>query len=193
MYPGRTRAAIRSAETRPFTDRIEKALHRMRISGRFLPRSSMGKAIAYALGQWQGLLLFLEDGRLEADNNEVETAIRPAAIEKKNPAKSRGGCLFIGDGAAGERSVILLARVENCRRIGIDPFEDRVDILIRLLTLINCRVKDITPIAWARARSAAAFLRGLLHDRPTRHPVPLFIVAPQRCIKRRHPPPGTWL
>ena len=143
------RAAIRSAESRPIIDRIEKALHRMRRSGRFLPRSSMGKAIAYALGQWQGLLLFLENGQLEADNNKVENAIRPTAIGKKN-------WLFIGDAEAGERSAILFTIVENCRRIGIDPSQYLSDILTRLPTLTNWQIKDITPRAWAQARSTAA-------------------------------------
>ena len=31
----------------------------------------MGKAIDYALGQWSSLLVFLEDGRLEIDNNLI--------------------------------------------------------------------------------------------------------------------------
>ena len=42
----------------------------------------MGKAIDYALNQWPALLVFLEDGRLEIDNNLIENAIRPTAIGK---------------------------------------------------------------------------------------------------------------
>jgi hypothetical protein len=51
--------------------------------------------------QWPALLVFLEDGRLEIDNNRIENAIRPTAIGKKN-------WLFIGEAQAGDRSAIPL-------------------------------------------------------------------------------------
>ena len=54
----------------------------------------MGKAISYALGQWESLEVYLKDGRIEIDNNLVENAIRPTALGKKN-------WLFFGDAEAG--------------------------------------------------------------------------------------------
>ena len=65
--------------------------------------------------------LFLEDGRLEIDNNLVENAIRPSAVGKKN-------WLFIGDAEAGERSAILYTIIESCRRRGLDPFDYLRDV-----------------------------------------------------------------
>ncbi len=48
-------------------------------------RSGLVQAIArYALNHWAGLILFLEDGRLELDTNTVERAIRPRALTRKN-------------------------------------------------------------------------------------------------------------
>jgi len=44
----------------------------------------LAEAIRYALRHWQGLVLFLEDGRLELDTNTVERAIRPIALGRKN-------------------------------------------------------------------------------------------------------------
>jgi hypothetical protein len=44
----------------------------------------MGQAIDYALGQWELLRRYLDDGRLEIDDNLVENAIRPTAVGKKN-------------------------------------------------------------------------------------------------------------
>ena len=38
-----------------------------------------GKAIGYALKQWDRLVVYLEDGRLRPDNNLAENAIRPIA------------------------------------------------------------------------------------------------------------------
>ena len=77
--------------------RLHRALVRLKTARRYLPQSLMGKALNYALHQWPALQLFLEDGRLEIDNNQVENAIRPTALGKKN-------WLFIGDAQAGERS-----------------------------------------------------------------------------------------
>jgi len=54
---------------------LHRALIRLKTSHRFLPRSAMGKAIDYALGQWSSLLVFLEDGRLEIDNNLIYAAL----------------------------------------------------------------------------------------------------------------------
>ena len=49
-----------------------------------LPQSGLGKAISYALGQWDSLEVYLKDGTIEIDNNLVENAIRPTALGKKN-------------------------------------------------------------------------------------------------------------
>ena len=57
--------------------------------------SLMGKAIAYALDQWQALGVFLEDGRVEIDNNLVENAIRPTALGKNyGKVEIMRSCLF---------------------------------------------------------------------------------------------------
>ena len=52
--------------------------------GRFPPKSLLGAAIDYALGQWSTLQVYLGNGRVEIDNNLVENAIRPTALGKKN-------------------------------------------------------------------------------------------------------------
>jgi hypothetical protein len=57
------------------------------------------------------LELFLEDGRLEIDNNLIEDAIRPTAVGKKN-------WLFIGEASAGQRSAIIYTMIECCWRRG---------------------------------------------------------------------------
>ena len=71
-------------------ERLHRALLRLKLKRRFLPRSLLGRAIDYALAQWPALLVFLGDGRIEIDNNRVENAIRPTAVGKKN-------WLFVGE------------------------------------------------------------------------------------------------
>ncbi|MCM3365122.1 IS66 family transposase, partial [Niallia sp. MER TA 168] len=48
-----------------------------------LPKSGLGKAITYCLNQWDKLVAFLEDGRLEIDNNRSERAIKPVVLGRK--------------------------------------------------------------------------------------------------------------
>jgi len=90
-------------------------------------------------------IFFLEDGRLEIDNNLVENAIRPTAIGKKN-------WLFIGKAQAGDRSAIIYTVIECCRRRGLDPFAYLRDVFTKLPSTTNWQVKDLTPEAWAKAQ-----------------------------------------
>jgi transposase len=144
----RGRQAERASLSRAVLRRLHRALVRLKTARRYLPQSLMGKAIAYALRQWPSLLLFLEDGRLEIDNNLVENAIRPTAVGKKN-------WLFIGEAEAGERSAILYTVIESCRRRGLDPFAYLREVFTRLPSMTNWQVKNITPEAWTKSQRHA--------------------------------------
>ena len=137
------REARRASESRMILDRIHKALFRLkgRKTARILPKSQLGRAIDYALGQWTGLRVYLDDGRVEIDNNLVENAIRPTAIGKKN-------WLFIGDRDAGGRSAVLYTIIESCRGRGIDPYAYLKDMLTRLPESTNWQIAGMTPANW---------------------------------------------
>jgi transposase len=139
------RQADRASQSRMIYARIHRVLKRWQRSGRILPQSSLGKAISYALGQWESLEVYLKDGTIEIDNNLVENAIRPTALGKKN-------WLFFGDAEAGNRSAILYTIVESCRRRGVEPFAYLRDLLTRLPKLTNWQIKEVTPQAWAKAK-----------------------------------------
>lgn len=139
----RLRQALRAAQSRPIHERLHRALVRLKLKKRYLPQCSLGKAIDYTLGQWIGLGVFLENGRVEIDNNLIENAIRPTAVGKKN-------WLFVGDAGAGQRGAILYTIVENCRRRGIDPYAYLRDVLTKLPTLTNWQITDWTPEAYAK-------------------------------------------
>jgi transposase len=59
-------------------------------------KSKLAEAIRYTLGHWDGLRLFLDDGRIEVDSNTVERQIRAIALGRRN-------ALFAGSAAGGER------------------------------------------------------------------------------------------
>jgi transposase len=141
----RLRQAVRASQSRPMVERLQRALVRLKSSGRYLPQNFLGQAIDYALGQWPTLEVFLKNGRIEIDNNLVENAIRPTAIGKKN-------WLFIGDADAGQRSAIIYTVIENCRRRELDPYAYLRDVLTRLPNTTNWQIPEVTPQAWAKAQ-----------------------------------------
>jgi hypothetical protein len=146
----RLREAVRAHQARPISQRLHRVLTRLKIKRRYLPRSRMGLAIDYTLNLWPLLGVYLDDGRIEIDQNLVENAIRPTALGKKN-------WLFIGDADAGQRSAILYTIVESCRRRGLNPHAYLCHVLTRLPHSTNWQIKNLTPEAWAKpSRQQAA-------------------------------------
>jgi transposase len=143
----RLRAAVRAAQARPVLDRLHKALEGM--ASKVLPKSGFGQAISYALDQWETLIRYVDEGRLEIDNNLIENAIRPTALGKKN-------FLFIGHPEAGWYSAVIYSLLGSCRRHGINPHEYLRDVLSRLPSATNHQIPELTPAAWAKAKKAAA-------------------------------------
>jgi transposase len=143
------RDAYRIGQSKSICRRIHRVLQRWYLTRRFLPKSSMGKAVSYALGQWESLEVYLKEPEIEIDNNLVENAIRPTALGKKN-------WLFFGDAEAGERSAIIYSIIESCRRHGIEPYTYLHDVLTRLPSMTNRQIKDVVPKTWAAARRNAA-------------------------------------
>src|SRR3954451_8956343 len=80
--PAEQRRAARRERSKPLVE----ALHAWLTAqlGRVSGKSGLAEAIRYALRHWEGLVLFLEDGRLELDTNSIERAIRPIALGRKN-------------------------------------------------------------------------------------------------------------
>jgi len=134
----RLRQALRASHSHPIIERLEKVLLRLKARGRYLPQSSLAQAIDYALGQWLTLTVYLNDGRVEIDNNLVENAIRPTAIGKKN-------WLFVGDAQAGQRSAIIYTVIESCRRRGLDPYAYLREVLTRLPNMTNRQIPEVLP------------------------------------------------
>ncbi|EMD81941.1 putative transposase [Pacificimonas flava] len=82
--------------------------------GQLSRKSRLAEAIRYALIRWDGLVLFLEDGRIELDNNSVERSIRPLALNRKN-------ALFAGSDQGGEHWAVIASLIETCKLNKINP------------------------------------------------------------------------
>jgi transposase len=114
-----------------------------------LPQSPMGKAVHYTLAEWSALNRYLEDGRLEIDNNLTENALRPSCVGKRN-------YLFFGHPDAGWRSAVIYSVIVSCRRRKIDPWEYLRDLMQRLPAAKNHEIPDLVPARWKPATPASA-------------------------------------
>ena len=116
---------------------------------RHLPQSDMGRALHYLLSRWTEHTRYLEDGRIEIDNNLVENSIRPTAIGKKN-------WLFIGAETAGATAAILYTIIESARGRGHDPCHYLREALTRLPHMKAAEVIELHPARWQPAPAKAA-------------------------------------
>tara|TARA_R110002124_G_scaffold9755_1_gene50084 strand:- start:165 stop:1778 length:1614 start_codon:yes stop_codon:yes gene_type:complete len=142
------RRRIRQQDGAPILECIKSRLEQLQASHKHRPRSLAGEAIRYALNQWDRLLVFLRDGRVEIDNNLVENTIRPSAIGKKN-------WLFMGDPTSGARAATFYTLIDACHREQIDVTAYLTDLFTRLPSETNQTVHRLTPKAWAEARREA--------------------------------------
>jgi len=106
-----------------------------------LPKSPIGKAVTYAVNQWEALNRYLEDGILCIDNSVSERVIKLVALGRKN-------WLFSGSDAGARRAAILYSLIASCKLCGIDPFVYLRDVLERINTHPAHRVDELTPPQW---------------------------------------------
>ena len=109
-------ATERAKESRPIVETFFTELERKAKDRENPPLNKLKTAINYALERKSTLIHWLDDPAVPMDNNQVERAIRPLTIGRKNS-------LFIGAPEAGERSAILYTMVEECKRVGVNPQE----------------------------------------------------------------------
>jgi transposase len=82
---GRTaeeRRSVRNTKSRLLVEAMRPWLQTQ--LGRIPGGGGLADAIRYSLSRWPALCHFLDDGRIELDNNSVERAIRPVALGRKN-------------------------------------------------------------------------------------------------------------
>ena len=120
-----------------------------------LPRlfggSALAKAIRYALNHWKGLVLFLDDGRLEMDTNTVERAIRPVTITRKN-------ALFAGSDSGGRHWAIIATLIQTAKLNDVEPLAWLTDVLERIVSgrTKQHQLDELLPWNWKEARAAGA-------------------------------------
>jgi len=117
------RRALREAEARPLLEEFSEWLEAM--EGRATPKSPLGRAIGYTQARWTALTRYVEDGRLEIDNGEVERLIRLVALGRKN-------FMFAGSDAGAERAAVAYTVLATCTLHEVDPWAYVKDVLEKI-------------------------------------------------------------
>jgi len=107
------------------------------------PKSTLGIAINYTLKNWEKLIVYLERGDLEIDNNSTERAIRPFAVGRKN-------WLFKGCVKGAQASSVIYSLIETAKSYDLNPYDYLRDILIELpkKILMGEGLQDLLPSNW---------------------------------------------
>jgi transposase len=135
------RREFRQTRSLPAMDDLYAKIHALKPA----PGTQLATAVGYSLNHEKALRRFLDDGRLEIDNNAVERLFRLVALGRRN-------WFFAGSPRGAEDDAILYSIVASCRDLKIDPFEYLTDILSRIPSLPASRLKEITPRRWLEAR-----------------------------------------
>jgi transposase len=117
----------------------------VKLSSIALPKSALGKAVAYTLNMWPKLRRCFDYAEVELSNNLAENSMRPVALGRKN-------WLHVGSPKAGPKVAAILSVVESCRRLGVPLKEYLLDILPGLDRRKLSEVANLTPSRWSAAR-----------------------------------------
>lgn len=134
--PPENRRLQRQARARPLLDEFHGWLSAM--VGRVSAKSEIAAAIGYSLTRWKALTRYVDDGRIEIDNNAAERALRGVSLGRKN-------YLFMGSDAGGERAAAIYSLVETAKLNGLDPEAYLREVLQRIAEHPINRIDDLLP------------------------------------------------
>ena len=135
---------LRQEQAEPILDEFKAWLEKRSLQTP--PKGLLGKAISYALNQWDRLIRYLDDGRLRPDNNLAENAIRPFVVGRKN-------WLFSGHPRGAEASAALYGLIETAKANRLEPYLYFRFLFDRLPTANNTDdVKSLLPQYLDRAQ-----------------------------------------
>jgi len=103
-----------------------------------LPKSQIGKALAYSQSRWDNLSAYLTDGNLQIDNNLVENVIRPVALGRKN-------YLFAGSHDAAQKAAMAYTFFANCKKQDVNPYTWLKYTLENIQSINHKNITDLYP------------------------------------------------
>jgi transposase len=137
------RYALRQEKARPIMDALGQWL--VNEYPTVLPKSAIGKAFHYLIARYNKIYIYLQDGRLEADNNLIENSIRVVALGRKN-------YLFAGSHSGAEKAAMIYSLLGSCKLQDINPYDYLKDVLERLPQHPINRLHELLPPNWKPAK-----------------------------------------
>ena len=128
--------AERNAQVKPLMEHILEWIKEEQ--NKVLPKSPIGKAMAYYQTQWHKLIRVCDDGRLQIDNNLIENVIRPLALGRKN-------YLFAGSHHGARRAAMMYSFFGSCKLLNINPWLWLNETLTRLPNHPINRLEELLP------------------------------------------------
>jgi transposase len=141
------RCKVRQEHSRPRVEALGAWLREQ--YARLSPNNQVAKAIAYSLNCWDGLVRFLDDGRLCMTNNAAERALRCIAVGRHN-------WTFAGSDAGGRRSAAIYTLIETAKLNDVDPQAWLADGLARLQDHPAKRIAELLPWNWKTSHQQKA-------------------------------------
>ncbi|CAG2172378.1 unnamed protein product [Oppiella nova] len=96
------------------------------------------KSYAYALNNEAALMRFLDNGRIEIDNNAAERAMRLIAVGRKN-------WLFAGSDGGGETAAAIYSLIETAKLNNINPWTYLQKVLSIIQDYNSAKISDLLP------------------------------------------------
>lgn len=117
--------AERKAQVLPILEKLKIWLHTKALH--VPPQTNLGKAVTYALGQWDKLVRYLDSPYLTPDTNRVENKIRPFVV-------GRSAWLFSGSPRGAAASATLYSLIETAKANGMEPHRYLLNVISRIPT-----------------------------------------------------------
>src|SRR6202049_1746171 len=130
------RREVRNACARPLLESLKQWLEET--LGKLSRKSDTALAVRYALGRWEALLRYCDDGRLEIDNNAAERSLRAVVLGRKN-------YLFNGSDAGGERAAAIYSLISSAKLNDLNPEAYLRNLLEPIAAHPSHRMEEILP------------------------------------------------
>ena len=130
------RRAVRNERSRPLLESLKQWLEETLT--KLSRKSDTAMAVRYALGRWEALLRYCDDGRIEIDNNAAERALRVVALGRKN-------FLLAGSDGGGESAAAIYSLIGTAKLNGIDPESYLRNVLSTIATFPVNRIDELLP------------------------------------------------
>src|SRR6202043_3038889 len=130
------RREVRNTRSRPLLESLKQWLEET--LDKLSRKSDTAMAVRYALGRWEALMRFCDDGGIEIDNNAAERALRVVALGRKN-------FLFAGSDGGGESAAAIYSLLGTAKLNGIDPESYLRNVLSRMADHPIKRIEELLP------------------------------------------------